>query len=67
MENDSYLDEEFRQCVSDIKPHAKSLPYKSGALILKDAHHDTFPSNRAHLSASTHAYVYVLLQRRGIE
>ena len=41
------LDEEFKQYVSDMKPHTKVLPYKSGLdererlgfAILNNAHH----------------------------
>ena len=30
MTEEKDLDEEFKQYVSDMKPHAKVLPYKSG-------------------------------------
>ena len=33
MANVKRLDEEFRQLISDMKPHTKSLPYKSGLLF----------------------------------
>lgn len=43
MMEEKYLDEEFRQLISDMKPHTKVLPYKSGKtiVILKDAHHSS--------------------------
>lgn len=32
MAGDKGLDEEFKRIMSDMKPHTKILPYKSGAL-----------------------------------
>lgn len=32
MARDKGLDEEFKRIMSDMKPHTKILPYKSGAL-----------------------------------
>ena len=32
MARDKGLDEEFKWIMSDMKPHTKILPYKSGAL-----------------------------------
>jgi hypothetical protein len=45
MAKEKKLDEEFGRIISDIKPHTKGLPYKSGKPILKNAHRSSTPSN----------------------
>lgn len=64
MEDDKHLDEDFRKCVSDMKPHTKSLPYKSGALDSKQCPPQCFTLATTHTSPYLR---YVLLQKRDVE
>ena len=41
MAEDAALDDEFKRVIAEMKPHARSLPQKSGSkeTILNKAHH----------------------------